>query len=115
MTMDEIRAALEAQLRFNDQIQSRVDQLGEKVDQLGQKVDQLGDKVDQLGTRIDQVNERVDKLAAESEKWDERFFQLSKDSINFARTVIITAAVVAVITPFLREGLEFTADTFLRR
>ncbi|MGF1576864.1 MAG: hypothetical protein ACFCU9_13180 [Cyanophyceae cyanobacterium] len=70
-----------------------------------------------------QLFERIDKLAETTEilttdlkeqakKWDERFFQLSRDSINFARTVIITAAVVAVITPFLREGLELVASYF---
>ncbi len=50
------------------------------------------------------------KLLALDEKWNEKFFQLSRDTSNFARNVIVTAAVVAVLAPLLRESLTFALD-----
>jgi MerR family transcriptional regulator, repressor of the yfmOP operon len=50
------------------------------------------------------------KLLALDEKWNEKFFQLSRDTLNFARNVIVTAAVVAVLAPLLRESLTFALD-----
>ncbi len=65
--------------------------------------------------RMDQLAERVDKLVAESEKWDDRFFQLSRDTLNFSRNIIVTAAVIAVITPALRDGLSLVLESFLKK
>ncbi len=43
------------------------------------------------------------EFQAEVKRWDERFFQLSRDTLNFTRAVVTTAAVVAVIIPLLKD------------
>ena len=50
--------------------------------------------------KIEEVEER---LEAEVRRWDERFFQLSRDTLGFTRTVVTTAAVVAVLIPLLKD------------
>lgn len=47
-----------------------------------------------------------DRLDAEVRRWDERFFQLSKDTLVFTRTVITTAAIVAVLTPIILKLVD---------
>ncbi|MFN3360102.1 MAG: hypothetical protein ACK421_01535 [Pseudanabaenaceae cyanobacterium] len=47
-----------------------------------------------------------DRLDAEVKRWDERFFQLSKDTLVFTRTVITTAAIVAVLTPIILKLVD---------
>lgn len=44
----------------------------------------------------------IDEL---DKRWSERFFQLSKETLGFARNVIVTAAVVAVLVPLAKEAL----------
>lgn len=80
-----------------------------EIRQLRQNVEQLSTDVEQLSTDIERSNE---KLSAETQKWDERFFQLSRDTLNFSRNVIITAAVVAVLAPLLREAIVTLVETF---
>lgn len=69
-----------------------------EIRQLRQNVEQLSSDVERLSSDIERSNET---LSAETQKWDERFFQLSRDTLNFSRNVIITAAVVAVLAPIL--------------
>jgi MerR family transcriptional regulator, repressor of the yfmOP operon len=52
----------------------------------------------------------IAKLEAESKKWDERFFQLSRDTLNFSRNIIVTAAVVTVVAPLLKESVTFALE-----
>jgi ABC-type transporter Mla subunit MlaD len=87
----------------------------EMLDKLAQKVDQVSQKVDQVSQKVDQVSGKVDDMVAKSATWDDRFFQLSRDTLNFSRSVIVTAAVIAVITPALREALSATLDAFLKK
>ncbi|MCS6958739.1 MAG: hypothetical protein RMK91_01650 [Pseudanabaenaceae cyanobacterium SKYGB_i_bin29] len=47
-----------------------------------------------------------DRLDTEVKRWDERFFQLSKDTLVFTRTVITTAAIVAVLTPIILKLVD---------
>jgi len=42
------------------------------------------------------------ELRAEVERWDERFFQFSRDNLNTSRTIIITAGSVVVLSPVLQ-------------
>jgi hypothetical protein len=61
------------------------------------------------GIRQDLIETRQDleatrqEFQAEVKRWDERFFQLSRDTLNFTRAVVTTAAVVAVIIPLLKD------------
>lgn len=48
--------------------------------------------------------ERIEtKLEGEVKRWDERFYQLSRDTLNFTRNVVVIAAVTAVLIPLLRD------------
>ena len=78
------------------------------------RLDRIERNLEILTERGNQINERVDKLAAESEKWDERFFQLIRDTLNFSRSVIVTAAVAAVLIPVLRESIVALIEAFKR-
>jgi len=64
--------------------------------------------------RLDTIDARFNKLEADQTKlekdWNEKFFQLSRDTLNFSRNIIVTAAVVAVVAPLLRESLTFALE-----
>jgi len=69
--------------------------------------------------RLDTIDARFNKLEADQTKlekdWNEKFFQLSRDTLNFSRNIIVTAAVVAVVAPLLRESLTFALELLKQR
>lgn len=76
-----------------------------------QKLDQLSTNVEQLRTdlqeaRTDLQEARTDlqgvrtELKEEVKRWDERFFQLTRDELTRANTIIITAGTVVVLQAF---------------
>ncbi|MEN9222723.1 MAG: hypothetical protein Q6M04_09835 [Thermostichus sp. BF3_bins_97] len=52
---------------------------------------------------LEQLEASRQELREEVKRWDERFFQLSRDTLNFTRAVVTTAAIVAVLIPFLKD------------
>lgn len=42
------------------------------------------------------------ELKSEVERWDERFFQFQRDNLTTARTIIITAGSVVILSPVLQ-------------
>ncbi len=75
----------------------------------------IGDVLDELrGIRSDiaETNKRIDD---EVKRWDERFFQLSRDTLTFTRAVVTTAAVVAVIVPIFRDLIPVLIDQLAKR
>lgn len=66
----------------------------------------------QLSNRVDQLEAKLD---TEVKRWDERFFQLTRDTLNFTRNGLITAAVVVVLAPLLRETAAVLVETLLAR
>jgi hypothetical protein len=63
-----------------------------------------------LNNLSDKVDANTQEQAKFNQKIDERFYQLSKDTLGFARNVIVTAAVVAVLAPLQKESLTFALD-----
>ncbi len=59
---------------------------------------------------ISKLETESKRWEAESKKWDERFFQLSRDTLNFSRNIIVTAAVVTVVAPLLKESVTFALE-----
>ena len=61
--------------------------------------------LNKLDTDVRATNKRLEAETLENkkkfEKWDERYFQLVKDQGNTARTIIIAAASVVVLSPVL--------------
>ncbi|MFQ3613830.1 MAG: hypothetical protein SNJ68_08990 [Cyanobacteriota bacterium] len=50
------------------------------------------------------------RLESEVKRWDERFFQLSRDTLNFTRNAVVIAAVTAVLIPLLRDVTPLIID-----
>lgn len=61
--------------------------------------------LNKLDTDIRATNEKLEKEIEENkkkfEKWDERYFNLVKEQGSTARTIIIAAASVVVLSPVL--------------
>ncbi len=70
---------------------------------LRQDVSELKQDVDDLKREVDGLKQ---ELNAEVKRWDERYYQLSKDTLGFARYVIVSGVIVAILAPVLRFGLE---------
>ena len=61
-------------------------------------VELTNSRLDKLDKDITQTNQRIE---SEVKRWDERFFQLVKEQGQTARTIIIAAASVVVLSPVL--------------
>ncbi len=61
---------------------------------------------------IERFNQKIEK---QEQEWSERFYQLSRDTLNFARNVIVTAAIVAVFAPLLRDSLMIALDLIQKK
>jgi MerR family transcriptional regulator, repressor of the yfmOP operon len=73
------------------------------------------DRIERLvEANAQQIEKLSTDLADESKKWDERFFQLSRDTLNFSRNIIVTAAVVAVLAPILRDTLAVVFQLLMK-
>ncbi|APB33777.1 hypothetical protein GlitD10_1455 [Gloeomargarita lithophora Alchichica-D10] len=77
--------------------------LRQDVNELKRDVDGLKQDVDALKQDVDALKQ---ELTAEVKRWDERYYQLSKDTLGFARYVIVSGVIVAVLAPVFRFGIE---------
>jgi hypothetical protein len=50
----------------------------------------------------DKLEQSRQDLKTEVERWDERFFQFQRDNLTTARTIIITAGSVVILSPVLQ-------------
>lgn len=77
-------------------------------------VELTNSRLEQLDRDIKATNERIEKesqclnqrLEEEVKRWDERFFNLVKEQGQTARTIIIAAASVVVLSPVLGAVIE---------
>ncbi len=51
----------------------------------------------------DEITQSRKDIVELSKKWDERFYQLTKDNLNISRTIIIIAGAAIIFSPLLRE------------
>jgi septal ring factor EnvC (AmiA/AmiB activator) len=69
---------------------------------IAQQINELRNISQQISElRADLEQSRQD-LKAEVERWDERFFQFTRDNLTTARTIIITAGSVVILSPVLQ-------------
>jgi MerR family transcriptional regulator, repressor of the yfmOP operon len=68
-------------------------------------------RLDKLDRDIQETNKRIED---EVKRWDERFFQLVKDQGTTARTIIIGAATVVVLSPALGAVGDFVEHLYLK-
>lgn len=67
---------------------------------------QIANQISQTNSKIDRLEERIEssekQLKEEVKRWDDRFFQFTKDNLGLTRTIIITAGVVTIFSPFVQ-------------
>jgi MerR family transcriptional regulator, repressor of the yfmOP operon len=69
-------------------------------------VELTNSRLDQLNRDIKEANHRIQE---EVKRWDERFFQLVKEQGQTARTIIIAAASVVVVSPVLGAVVDLVS------
>ena len=87
--------------------EERLARIERTVEANAQAIAQLTRQNQELMQTIAGTEERIaraeERLEAEVKRWDERFFQLSRDTLNFTRNVVTIAAITAVLIPLLRD------------
>lgn len=84
------------------QILSLLNRLDEDVRSNNQKLDTLREETNQrFDTLREETNQRFEETKGQFQKWDDRYFQLVKEQGNTARTIIVAAASVVVLSPVL--------------
>lgn len=81
------------------------------VELTNSRLDQLDRDIKETNNRIERTNQRIEE---EVKRWDERFFQLVKEQGQTARTIIIAAASVVVLSPVLGAVVDLVSR-FLSR
>ena len=79
-------------------------------------------RLDKLDQDIQVANQRIqaeaknasERLETEVKRWDDRFFQLVKEQGQTARTIIIAAASVVVLSPVLGAVADLVSRTFIK-
>ena len=91
------------------QILSLLNKLDDDVRQTNKKVEETNQKIEATNKRLE---EEAKKTNEQFQKWDDRYFQLVKDQGNTARTIIIAAASVVVLSPVLGAVAELVNNYF---
>ena len=89
------------------QILELLNRLDGDVRELNGDVRKLNGDVQELKTEQEETNKKI-------EKWDDRYFQLVKDQGNSARTIIIAAASVVVLSPVLGAVADLVTNHFIK-
>jgi hypothetical protein len=85
------------------------------VELTNSRLDQLDRDIKETNNRIERdIKETNQRIEAEVKRWDERFFQLVKEQGQTARTIIIAAASVVVLSPGLGAVVDLVSR-FLSR
>jgi uncharacterized protein (DUF3084 family) len=102
----EANAQAIAQLaRQNQELMQTIAGTEERIARAEERIARAEERIAKAEER--QAEERIagaeERLEAEVKRWDERFFQLSRDTLNFTRNVVTIAAITAVLIPLLRD------------
>jgi uncharacterized protein (DUF3084 family) len=97
----EANAQAIAQLtRQNQEVLQTIAGTEERIAKAEERIAKAEERIANAEERVARAEER---LEAEVKRWDERFFQLSRDTLNFTRNVVTVAAITAVLIPLLRD------------
>lgn len=88
-------------------IETAIEGLVQQQQVLAQQQQALTDQQKTILTGIDRIGPQLD---AEVRRWDERFYQLSRDTLVFTRNIVTIAAVTAVLIPLLRDVTPLLTD-----
>jgi hypothetical protein len=79
------------------------------------RLDKLDQDIRATNQRLEQESKvATQRLENEVKRWDDRFFQLVKEQGQTARTIIIAAASVVVLSPVLGAVTEFVGRFLVR-
>ena len=88
----------------------------EQLTQILNLLNKLDDDIRQTNQKLEDTNKRLEDESQQTreqfQKWDDRYFQLVKDQGNTARTIIIAAASVVVLSPVLDAVAELVSHYF---
>ena len=88
----------------------------EQLTQILSLLNKLDDDIRQTNKKLEEtrqeMKEEAKKTSEQFQKWDDRYFQLVKDQGNTARTIIIAAASVVVLSPVLGAVMEIVGKYF---
>jgi hypothetical protein len=76
--------------------------------------DRTDDRLSRIEALVEKNSQAIDRLTEDVKRWDDRFFQLSRDNLMISRTVIITAGTVVIISPVL-QALAPAIETVVSR
>jgi NAD-specific glutamate dehydrogenase len=86
------------------------------------RLNRIETNLERLEIIVEKNSQDFDKLSQElkeaAKKWDERFYQLTKDNLNISRTIIITSGAAIIFSPLLREltpTIKAFIDQFIAR
>lgn len=65
-----------------------------------QRLNHVENQITELRSEVKGI---TDRLESEVKRWDERFFQLSKDTLSFIRSVITAGVIVAILVPAIKD------------
>ncbi|MGK7912095.1 MAG: hypothetical protein AB4050_11555 [Synechococcus sp.] len=85
-----------------ERIEKALQSIGADVSTLKADVSSLKDDVNTLRNDLKTVDRNVDVLEADVRRWDERFFQLTRDNAATARNIIVAAASVVIFGSALK-------------
>ena len=102
-----IERTVEANAQAIAQLARQNQELMQTIAGTEERIAKAEERIAKAEERIANAEERVaraeERLEAEVKRWDERFFQLSRDTLNFTRNVVTVAAITAVLIPLLRD------------
>ena len=91
------------------QILSLLNKLDDDIRQTNKNVEEINQKLEATNQRLEDESQQTKE---QFQKWDDRYFQLVKDQGNTARTIIIAAASVVVLSPVLGAVAELVNNYF---
>lgn len=81
---------------FQSQVLTELRGINQRLDRLDNDVTSLKEEVNFLKSEVTEVKKDLANSTQRMDKWEERFFQLSRDNLIIARTVIVAAASVVI-------------------
>jgi predicted nuclease with TOPRIM domain len=83
-----------------------VEQFDRDLKETNKRSEETNKRLEETNKRLEETNKRLEE---EVKRWDERFFQLVKEQGATARTIIIAAASVVVLSPVLGAVVDLAA------
>jgi MerR family transcriptional regulator, repressor of the yfmOP operon len=85
-----------------DRIERIVEQNTKGMTEFKSEMVEFKSEMVEFKSEMSEFKSEMVAFRADAKKWDERFFQLSRDNLNLSRIVIITAGAAVIFSPFLQ-------------